>query len=157
MLRARSAIATRNDIASLLGVIGCLPLHRDYQPEESIMKPGKLALALIFLLGAGASGVAAAHGHFHHGHFHHGPRVGVVIGAPLAGPWYYPPSYYPYPPVVVAPAAPPVYIEQSQPEAPAQTQPNDWYYCNNPDGYYPYVKQCPGGWQRIPAQPPSQP
>lgn len=120
------------------------------------MKSGKLALAFVFLLGAGASGVAAAHGHFHHG-----ARFGVFIGAP--GPWIYPPPYYyypysyPYPPVVVAPAAPPVYIEQNPPQAPVQTQSNDWYYCHNPDGYYPYVKQCPGGWQRIAAQPPSQP
>jgi len=23
-------------------------------------------------------------------------------------------------------------------------------------GYYPYVKQCPGGWQKIPARPSGQ-
>ena len=31
----------------------------------------------------------------------------------------------------------------SQPE---QQQPSYWYYCQNPQGYYPYVKSCPGGW-----------
>jgi hypothetical protein len=63
--------------------------------------------------------------------------------------------YYPYsPPVVVVPAAPSTYIEQQNPEA-AQAAPasNDWYYCRKPEGYYPYVRQCPGGWQRVPAQP----
>ena len=30
-----------------------------------------------------------------------------------------------------------------------------WYRCNQPDGYYPYVTQCPGGWLQVPAQPPA--
>jgi len=60
----------------------------------------------------------------------------------------------------MAPAEPPVYVERGQPPAAAQTEPepgNYWYYCSNPDGYYPYVKQCPGGWQRVAPQPPSSP
>lgn len=24
-----------------------------------------------------------------------------------------------------------------------------WYYCKNPSGYYPYVKQCPSGWMKV--------
>jgi len=44
----------------------------------------------------------------------------------------------------------PVY---AQPE----TQPQDyWYYCQNPQGYYPYVRQCPSGWQTV-VPPPSPP
>jgi hypothetical protein len=31
-----------------------------------------------------------------------------------------------------------------------------WYYCASPAGYYPYVPQCQGGWQKVPASPPSQ-
>ena len=26
-----------------------------------------------------------------------------------------------------------------------------WYYCSDPAGYYPYVAQCKGGWQAVPA------
>jgi hypothetical protein len=26
-----------------------------------------------------------------------------------------------------------------------------WYYCANPQGYYPYVTQCYSGWQAVPA------
>jgi len=37
-------------------------------------------------------------------------------------------------------AAPPAYSK------PGQQQPSYWYYCQNPQGYYPYVKSCPGGW-----------
>ena len=113
-----------------------------------------LAAALLLLLGAGTSSPAWADRiHFR------GPRVGVVIGAPLFG-WpgyYYPPPYY-YPPGVAAPSAPPVYIEQ-EPQAAPEPAPsgNYWYYCSKPDGYYPYIKQCPGGWQRVVPQPPSQP
>jgi hypothetical protein len=84
-----------------------------------------------------------------------------VIGAPLVWPGYYyrpwpPPAYYVYPPVVAAPASPPVYIEQGSTDSGSdiQQQPGYWYYCSDPQGYYPYVKVCPGGWQQVPAQPP---
>lgn len=90
--------------------------------------------------------------------WHHGPRVvfGLNFG-PYWGPgwgpgWYYPPAYYP-PAVVVAapPAAPPVYVERN--DAPAQAQ-SYWYYCETSRGYYPYVKDCPGGWKAVPPAPP---
>ncbi|MBV8665270.1 MAG: YXWGXW repeat-containing protein [Burkholderiaceae bacterium] len=78
----------------------------------------------------------------------------------LVGPeWVFYPAYWePLPaPVVIAPTpivvqqAAPVYIEQPQPAAdlPAQFDPNFWYYCHNPAGYYPYVKECGGGWQKV--------
>ena len=119
------------------------------------MKSIKFVL-LFLLLGPATAGVALAD------HFY-GPRVGVYLG-----PWplYYPgPGYYPYSgyPVVVAPAAPTVYVEQSPPSinvAPPNSQPvpqpNDWYYCHKPDGYYPYLKTCPSGWERVPASPVDQ-
>jgi hypothetical protein len=118
------------------------------------MKWEKLVFLPLLLFAVGASDAAWAE------HFHHGPRVGVYIG-PGWG-WRYPPPYYydPYPPVTVVPAAPPTYVEQEPEQAPPQTQPqqsNYWYYCSKPDGYYPYVKQCPGGWQRVAPQPAPQP
>jgi hypothetical protein len=111
------------------------------------MKRMKAALTLsAVLLGATASAPALA---WHHGRVH----FGVVIGAPFY-PWYYPPPYYYYPPVVVAPAPPPTYIEQgvAQP-APAPQSQGSWYYCAESRTYYPYVKECPGGWQRVTPQP----
>lgn len=125
------------------------------------LKPIAGAL-LLAALGVAGSGSAWAD---------HGPHVrfGVMVG-PYWGPWAYPPAYY-YPPyyppapIVVERPAPPVYIEQPvqapPPAAPAEqaaTAPaNDWYYCAASRGYYPYVRECPGGWQRVPAQPPEQP
>ena len=29
-----------------------------------------------------------------------------------------------------------------------------WFYCKESGGYYPYVRECPGGWQMVPATPP---
>jgi hypothetical protein len=31
-----------------------------------------------------------------------------------------------------------------------------WYLCTSPRGAYPYVRECPGGWERVPAAPPGQ-
>jgi hypothetical protein len=28
-----------------------------------------------------------------------------------------------------------------------------WYHCSKPEGYYPYVKNCSGGWEQVPATP----
>ncbi len=108
------------------------------------MNRTKAALILsAVLLGAAASAPALA---WHHGRVH----FGVVIGAPFY-PWYYPPYYYPYyyPPVVAAPAVPPTYVEQGG----AQHSQGAWYYCAESKTYYPYVKECPGGWQRVAPQP----
>ncbi|MDP1651989.1 MAG: hypothetical protein Q8L56_04625 [Rhodocyclaceae bacterium] len=94
------------------------------------------------------------------GRSHHYPRSSVQFGIYLGGPWIYPP-YYPYPmypayPVYVPrvyapPAPPPVYIEQ---QAMPAMEPGYWYYCNEAQAYYPYVRECPGPWQRVAPQPP---
>jgi len=89
---------------------------------------------------------------------------GVVVGVGLAAPfWGYPYGYpysyaYPYPygypaysPPVVVESSPQTYIQQD-----TQAQ-QYWYYCQNPQGYYPYVSECPGGWQPVSPQPPSPP
>jgi len=105
--------------------------------------------ALVALTGAMAAVPAQAHG---------GGRVsiGVGFGYPFWGPpywgpsWYYPPPYYYYPaPAVVVPSQPITYIEQG-----SSDQNNWWYYCDASRGYYPYVKECPSGWQRVPPTPP---
>jgi hypothetical protein len=78
-----------------------------------------------------------------------GPHV--WIGAPwYPYPYYAPPVVVqPSPPVVIQPSAPPTYV---QPPAKAPSE-SSWYYCESSKGYYPYVKQCPGGWKRVAPQP----
>ena len=112
----------------------------------STLKPVGIAIAMT--LGVASAAPAFAQ------HFH-GPRVhfGFGFGGPVywGAPYYpypYPPAYY-YPPAVMAPAQP-TYIERSDaaPSAPPSAQ-DYWYYCGDAKAYYPYVKECPGGWQRV--------
>lgn len=127
------------------------------------MKWFKCILALLLILGAVAPDVASAdrRGHRHGGRTH----FGLFIGAPLywnwPSPYYaYPPSYayppyygypgyYAYPPAVTVPSSPPVYVERDDDDVAPSRDRGYWYYCDRPDGYYPYVKECPGGWERV--------
>lgn len=77
------------------------------------------------------------------GQFHRHAQVGVFIGVPLFDPWFFPPVYAGSPPVVVVPSGDQAYIEQGDAAASPSAY---WYRCDNPSGYYPYVKDCPGGW-----------
>lgn len=99
----------------------------------------------------------------------HGGGVVIGIGPGYWGPWWYGPGYpyypypYPYYPYPYYGGTAPViqqgqgYIQQPAPQA--QQSPY-WYYCQNPQGYYPYVQQCPGGWMTVvpptTAPPPAQ-
>ena len=96
------------------------------------------------------SGFVVAHNGRFHQHFR--SRVVIIVGAPFFAPFYYPAPYYYYPPVAAMPYSPPQYIEQGE-AAPEQSQAY-WYYCADAKAYYPYVKDCPGGWQRVMPQAP---
>jgi hypothetical protein len=39
--------------------------------------------------------------------------------------------------------------------SPAYVPPQYWAYCQNPEGYYPYVQDCPGGWVPVVPAPPA--
>ena len=129
------------------------------------MKNSKLLCGLMLLAGISISGSALADHWGHHGHV----GVGIYIGGPYH-PYYHP--YYPYPyygygpyypyypyapPAVVVQQPPATYVEQPQasvaPAVPTQAA-NSWYHCDKPDGYYPYIKECPGGWKAVTPSPP---
>ncbi len=126
------------------------------------MKSIKWIIALL-LVAAGSGNVWADRGHWHgHGSAHFGVFVGPYWGAGYYGaPYYYPPYYPPYAsPIVIERADPSVYIEQQAPlpaPAPAALTPGYWYYCQAALAYYPYVRECPAGWQRVAPQPAGQP
>ena len=122
------------------------------------------ALALALVLVAPQSSRA---GGWYYGGWHGWggyPHTSFVFGfgAPYyyGGPVYYgAPYYYGYPapatyiytpPAVVAPSQPQVYSD------PAPSRSSYWYYCQNPQGYYPYVQNCPAGWTQVVPQSPSQ-
>jgi len=133
-------------------------------------------ILIMVMFGAFASNYAMAQHRGHgvsrgHGYGGHA-RIGISVGVPLFATGYYYSPYYAYPayvyrpPVYVYPSAdyrtyaPTEYVERSvvqvpqvQSLAPAS---GDWYYCAASSAYYPYVKECPSGWQRVPAQPPNR-
>jgi hypothetical protein len=109
-----------------------------------------LALAVVVMAGALPAN-ADRGGHWGHGggHFgHHGGHAEIVVGPGLWWPgWWDSYPYYPYyssPPVIVQ-QPPEIYVQPTP-----QAEPSDyWYFCQDPKGYYPYVKKCPKGWLKV--------
>lgn len=117
------------------------------------MKYLKSIAAVLVLMIAATGSAGADHGHLqrhpghfhsHHNHFRSHVFVGIG-GGPYWDPWYF------YPPPLVY-SSPPVYVEQLP--GPASPAGNYWYYCADSGRYYPYVAECPGGWQRVVPAPP---
>jgi len=76
----------------------------------------------------------------------------------VGGAWvFFTAPVYPYP----DPYVPSTVIVQTPPAAPAPAgtapAPAYWYYCASAQNYYPYVTQCPVGWEQVPATPPPAP
>lgn len=125
------------------------------------------------LVGGSLAATPALAQHWHGGGYYHGgwhggygwrggywgPGLGVYIG-PGFFPGDYWGGYYPYPYAYpyaynAAPVAPQNYVEQGDAAPSAAPQAYYWYRCDGPNGgYYPYVKQCPGGWQKETPQAP---
>lgn len=126
------------------------------------MTPSKWSLALVALF----FGVTVAADSWAHGRGRPRVSLGLHFGVPLYGWNYAPPPYYYYPyygPTVIMQSPPPVYVERyvEQPPPADSTGPQGpvqhyWYYCRETETYFPYVKECPGGWQRVVPQAPQQ-
>ncbi len=115
----------------------------------------------------GHSGFSGGHRHSFRGGRRHNNRF--IFGLGLGGLYspgyygygygfrpYYRSPYYGYPSYYrrsVVTSAPIVYIQREEATLP---QTNYWHYCRDPEGYYPYVKQCQEGWLRVAPQPPAQ-
>lgn len=131
---------------------------------------GKMMIAVLLAVSLVAWGspseARSGHGRSGYGHYSksrhfHGYYRGVGWGpryywrgSVVLGPWYpyrpwYPYYYRPWYPYYYAP---PPLIVQDQPRVYVQPKPQPadyWYYCQDPQGYYPYVKKCPDGWMRV--------
>lgn len=80
------------------------------------------------------------HGRWWHGR--HRGRIGWWWW--LNGSWFfYNAPVYPYP----------GYVSETYYDEAAEDYGNYWYYCRDPQGYYPYVRDCRGSWEPVPAQP----
>jgi hypothetical protein len=86
---------------------------------------------------------------WHGGHWIHGRHAGRpgwwwVVGTI----WYwYPTPVYPYP----DPYQPPPAAAIAPPSS--AVTPQYWYYCADPEGYYPYIPECSVNWQPVRATP----
>ncbi len=77
--------------------------------------------------------------HHYRGHHYRGPRY--YFRGSFVFPWH-PYGYYASPPVIIQ-QKPPVYVQ------PEQQEENYWYYCPDPQGYYPYIRNCESGWMKV--------
>ena len=134
---------------------------------------GKLVLGALMLAGATAAAAPAAQaqwygGGYYGGHYGYGPgwgRPGVGFSFGVGPSWrryprpayrypnYLPPpvvdDYYDYPP-------PPRDYAEGYARNPNPQRPQYWYFCENPEGYYPYVQDC-DNWHQEPAEGPRPP
>lgn len=113
-------------------------------------------------------------GHYYGGGGYWAAPLAFVLGTAMLAsalqPQYVTPVYTT--PVMVPPAYPttvvqPVVYTETVYAAPAIAPPPAgpvsasgtawWYACRNPSGYYPYVKTCPSGWERVAPTPPDAP
>ena len=108
-----------------------------------------------------------------YGGYHHYYRPAPLFFGPAIT-YYSPPVVYiapapsytvystPYasnpPPVIyrdVATVPVPAAVRTDDYPPPASAPPSDgsgdWWYCHQPDGFYPAIRACPAGWQRVPA------
>jgi len=115
--------------------------------------------------GHGSYGAGGYRGGYGHGYGRGYGYYGGFYGGAYLDPWAYgvPFGYgMVYPDAVVLPDYPQAYVgggtlplHSADPSGVQQTvQSNDWYYCQNSGTYYPYVKTCANGWQRVPSIPP---
>ncbi len=144
---------------------GCAGQH-----GQSARRPARLLVvcgAILAMLAVSAASQAGGYhrgpypGHYwgHGGHHWRGSSVSVVVGVPMVGPYLGPGPLYDWPyrwpsRTVIVESPPTVYIERdAMPEpGPADVKSSGdwWYYCRKPQGYYPDVGRCPGGWERVP-------
>ena len=113
-----------------------------------------LVVLVTFLLVPPANALRHGGGHWGGGRGHYGGYGYGWWGYPYSWGypywWNYP--YYPYygPYYYEGYPEPPVLPEGVNPPAESgQQQPSYWHFCQDPEGYYPYVKDCPGGWVTV--------
>ena len=119
----------------------------------------RLVIMMVGLLPLGAQADERFREHerrdmFEHSEFprhHHGferQEFGVWYGNGLR--YYYPPLAYPYPMMQTYP--PVVTYPAPSGFSPPPPQPQTWFYCDNPGGYYPYVQVCAQPFRAVQAR-----
>lgn len=143
------------------------------------MKP-KIRMLMIILAGVLAATPALAqrsHGPYgghggSHGHAQVWGPLGFLLGTAVLYSALQPRTVYYEPVYVPPPYIPPttIYLEQaplppnvSAPPPLAASGPVQeirtgqwWYFCKKPADYYPYIRECPTGWEKVSPTPPGE-
>lgn len=114
----------------------------------------RTTLAIVAILMVCAAPGQADRGGWHRGgHGGGGWFWGPILGAEILGLGLMEmanPYNYSYPGPVIQQPPPQIYYQPSP--LPAQT--GYWYYCSEVQAYYPYTRECPGGWIKVVPSPP---
>ena len=141
-----------------------------------------LRAIMLAIIAAGSLAAAPAwaergRGHGHGGGHFWGPFAGFLLGSAIVysatqpravyfgpqvsywpygpantvGPTYYVDPIYVAPPLASIPPPPP---GASQVSALGMPGSEWWYFCKDPNGYYPYVRECQSGWEKVSPTPP---
>ena len=103
----------------------------------------KLTVILVVLAIIAASALPAQAYHWRYRH----PVWGWGWWSHAEGPLYPPTVYVPPPVVVITPQPQPqIYIQQQPEQTPPQFV---WYWCIDPQGFYPYIPQCKSAWMKV--------
>jgi len=118
-----------------------------------------IALAVVAVVPPSSQAGGPNGWHGGHGRGHSSFGTSVVIGGYYGPGFLWPSPWGPYPgyaygygPVPYIYAPQPVVVQQQQPTYVQQDDRDAssyWYYCQNPQGYYPYVSRCASGWMQV--------
>ena len=114
----------------------------------------RFAVALVLAVALLAAAVLPAEAY--HWHYYH-PAWGWGWWPHYAGP-FYPPGAYVLPPVIIQ-QQPQTYVQRPAEQA-QQPQQIVWYWCRDPQGFWPHIQKCKDdAWMQVLAQtaPPSAP
>lgn len=104
------------------------------------MKKLAIVLAALAILAASALPAQAYHWRYHH------PLWGWGWWSHEPGPFYPPAVVHVPPQIIVVPQQPQTYVQRQQEQSPPQFV---WYWCTDPQGFYPYIQQCKSAWMKV--------
>ena len=124
---------------------------RSVQGGTEMKKIVVILVVLLLVLAVAMPAYADRHGGHFRGHRTFGGSIWI---GPGWDPWWWGgyPYYYPYYPYYYPYYYSPPVIQQQEPQEYIQPAPQEqyyWYYCEDPQGYYPYIKKCPKGWLKV--------